>query len=227
MNASDGASMLETLAIVLCIAGTLFGGLLMAYRYGQKHVKGLASLACAQGWTFSGTDTLGLAAKTNEMIPSISFDVRYVMTVETGPRRLYLVDGAYKFRQGTMTPQFASLCLLESGALRAVGARIQINTRNWIDQTLLTDQVDMGDTLFAKDFIVQSKDEAHAQRLMKPPIQQLFLDHQAKPLYNPVQTTLNTGCAVFLAGSIEQPERWLDLLEFARQIESCVERQGD
>ena len=116
--------MSETAVIVLCIAGVFLAALVLAYRYGQKQKRDMGDLAAAQGWTISRTETQGIAAKIAEVLPAIRFDVNCVMTVETGVRKLYLVRGAYRFRNRPKSQFFAGFCLLESGTLHSIGVRV-------------------------------------------------------------------------------------------------------
>jgi len=220
--------MSETLITGLCIGGVFLGALILAYRYGKKHKKVMDDLVAAQGWTLSRNraDTQGVAEKLDALLPDLKCSLSYVMTVETGSRTLVLADGDYVWRCGTKRPQFSSFCLLQSPALEAVGAPVEICARNRLDQLLLGDQIDMGISSFSDAFIVQSKDSEAVWKLIGPAMQQAFLDHMAKPLYNPVQATVDNSGIVLLTGSVNQPERWMDLVEFARQIEACVARQG-
>ena len=222
-------TMSETYITALCISGVFIGALFLAYRYAKEHRKVMEDLAAGQGWAFSRTrtDMQGLAGKLNALLSDLKCSLTYLMTVETGPRSLVLADGNYTWHAGSNRPQFASFCLLESPGLKAASAHVEICARNRIDQLLLGDQVDMGLSSFAEEFIVQSKDSEAAWKLIDPAMQQVFLDHMAKPLYNPVQVTVDPGGIVLLTGSVNQPERWLDLVEFARQIEWCLARQGD
>ena len=219
--------MSETLVTALCIVGVFLGALILAYRYGKKHKKVMDDLVAVQGWVLSRNraDAQGVAEKLDALLPDLKCSLTYVMTVETGSRTLVLADGDYVWRSGTKRPQFASFCLLESPALKAVGAHVEMCTRTWFDKALLGDQVDMGVSPFAEEFIVQSKDSEAVWKLIDPAMQAAFMDHMAKPLYNPMQITVDSNGIVLLTGAIDQPERWLDLVEFARQIEDCIARQ--
>ncbi len=220
--------MSETVLTALCIGGVFAGALVLAYRYGKKHRKLMEDLAAEQGWTFSRArpDLDGLAEKLNALLPELKCTVSYVMTVEKSGRTLRLGDGQYGYRTGSNRPQFASYCLLESPALKSVGAHVEICGRTWFDAALLGDQVDMGLSAFAEEFIVQSKDKETIWKLIDPAMQAVFLDHVAKPSCHPIQVTLDSGGIALLTSSIDKPERWTDLVDFARQIEACIARQG-
>jgi hypothetical protein len=226
MGAVRRIAMSETTIVVICIVGAFLGALVLAYRYGQKHRQLIDELAAAQGWTLSRTNTEQLAEKLGKMLPYHRVSVSTVMTVELGERNMYLVDGAVWRYAGEDSPGFSSLCILESAAVPNLPTGVEVFGGTKIDQLLLEDQVDMGNTPFAKEFIVQSKDRESAWRLLDPAMQQVFLDHWNKPLFNPATTLFGNGHVALLAGRIDQEERWLDLVEFAGQIESCLARQG-
>jgi len=115
-----------------------------------------------------------------------------------------------------------SVCLIESSRFRSVGSRVEIIARTWTDEKLLPGQVDLGDSKFARNFLVLSKDAASARQILNESLQAVLLAHLRKPLYNPVQIALGTGRAALLTGYIAEPERWHDLVDLGRQIESAV-----
>ena len=218
--------MSETTIIILCIAGVFLGALVLAYRYGQKHNRLMDDLAAAQGWELSRTDTEPLAEKLGKMLPYYRVSVSTVMTVEAGRRNLLLVDGSVWRYSGEDSPGFSSLCVLGSAAVPELEAAIEVFAGTKVDRMLLEDQVDMGNTPFAKVYIAQSKDKEAVWRLFDPTMQQTFLDHWNKPLFNPATAFMGNGHIVLLAGRIDQVERWIDLVEFAGQIEANLARQA-
>jgi len=206
-----------TVLIIVGIAAVIF-----ASRSGRKHEKAIREFAKAQGWSFSRNETQEHTARVEELFPHEKFNLAYIMTVESGSRKLFLFDGSYRHRAGRSGGQLASVCLIESSRFRFVSSRVEIIARTWADEKLLPGQVDMGDSELARNFIVLSKDPASAGQTLNDRVQAVLLAHLLKPLYNPVQIALGTGRAALLTGYIAEPERWLDLVDLGRQIESAV-----
>ena len=102
-------------------------------------------------------------------------------------------------------------------------SRVEIIARNWVDATLLRKQVDMGDSEFARNFIVLSQDAASARRILSQPVQAALLAHRDRALAYRVQIALGKGRAALLAGGIDEQQRWRDLVDLGRAIESAVQ----
>lgn len=211
-----------TLLAVVCVAGVFIVALILAIRYGRKHESAMRELAQSQGWSFRRGDTAEYVAKLEELFPDQRFTLRYVMTVESGSRSVVLLDGMCRGRWDQNGGLTAAVCLIESSRLRSVGPRVEIIRRTWTDEKLLSGQVEMGDTEFARKFIVLSADPASAKRTVSERLQPVLLAHMQRPLYNPVQIALGTGKAALLTWSVVEPERWRDLVHLAREIEAAV-----
>jgi hypothetical protein len=222
MNGTQGSTQLGTVLTIVGIAGVFIAAVIIASRSARKHEKAIREFAQAQGWSFSRNDTQEHAAQVEELFPEEKFNLAYIMTVESGSRKLFLFDGSYHHRERSSGAQLASVCLIESSRLRSVGSRVEIIVRTWTDAKLLPGQVDMGDSEFARNFIVLSKDAGSAKQILNQSLQAVLLAHRSKPLYNPVQIALGTGRAALLTGYIAEPERWQDLVDLGRQIESAV-----
>jgi hypothetical protein len=106
---------------------------------------------------------------------------------------------------------FGTACLIVSDRFQSVGPRAEIIARTWADKALLSGQVDMGDTEFARSFIVRSKDPASAKAAIGEGMQEALLRHTKAPLYNPVRIAVGPSGAVVLTGYQAEPERWRDL----------------
>jgi hypothetical protein len=222
MSDAQGSTQLGTVLTILGIAAVFIAAVIIALRSGRKHERAIRELAQAQGWSFSGNVTQEHTAQVEELFPEEKFNLAYIMIVETGTRKLFLFDGSYHHRAGRAAARPASVCLIESSRFRSVSSRVEIIARTWLDAKLLPGQVDMGDSEFARNFIVLSKDPATARHTLNDGLQAVLLAHWSKPLYNPVQIALGTGRAALLTGYVAEPERWHDLVDLGRQIESAV-----
>lgn len=209
----------------LLIAGVFavfIGAAVLAIRSNMKRSEALQELARARGWAYSRSDTLGLTARVEALFRDVDFDLSDVMVVESGDRKMHLFECAYGTgaRRGK---HFGAAILIESDRFRTVGSQMEILERVWSDALLLADQVEMEDSEFAQSFIVQSKDPAAAKRVAAhAPVQRLLVEHLKAPLHNPVRIALGPSGAVLLTALHAEPERWFDLVELARRLESAL-----
>ncbi|MBZ5563474.1 MAG: DUF3137 domain-containing protein [Acidobacteriia bacterium] len=223
MNGSPGTSHLTTVLTVVGIAGVFIAALIIGVRSGRKHEKAVREFAQAQGWSFSRNATQEHTPEVEQLFPDEKFSLTYIMEIERGRRKVYLFDGTYRHRAGRSGGWPASVCLIESERLESVDSRVEIIARNWVDATLLRKQVDMGDSEFARNFIVLSQDAASARRILSQPVQAALLAHRDRALAYRVQIALGKGRAALLAGGIDEQQRWRDLVDLGRAIESAVQ----
>jgi hypothetical protein len=228
MSNSQGSLPLETPLAIAFVVGIFVVAVVMAKRSSSKYTKAVQEFAQVQGWSYSDSlndtqgITQGLNAKAEELFPEEKFDVRTIMTVESGRRSVFLFDGWYGYR-GRGKKHLGNGCVIESNRFRSVGSQVEINPRNRLDGILLSGQVDMGDSEFAQHFIVQSKDATSVKKIIGESMQAVLLEHMKAPLFNPVRIAIGTSGAVLLTGYHAEPERWLDLVDLARRIESTLE----
>ncbi len=215
---------LKTPLIIIAVVGFLVALLAYISYDSLKHQQAVQEYAQAQGWRFSRADTLGIGAKVEELFYEHKFDLSLIRTVETGKRNLYLFDCYYRFRIGTSTKgRPGTACLIQSDRFKSAGSPVQICPRTMLDGKLLSDQVDMGDSPFAREFIVQSKDPISARKIVNESVQSALLEHMKKAVYNPVEMiAIGPRGAVLLTGETREHERWHDLIDLARRIESAV-----
>jgi len=189
----------------------------------RKQSQANLEYANAQGWSFSDDDTLGLKSIIDDIYYEQKFEPRTIRTVETGKINLYLFDCNYYGPPDPRDAQHGTACLIQSEAFKQVGAPVLLRKKTWMEEKFLSDQVDMGDTPFAREFIVLSKNPVAAQQTINGPVQSILLEHAKKPLFNPVEIAIGSGGAVFLTGRTYEHDRLHDLLDLARQIESAFD----
>jgi hypothetical protein len=80
------------------------------------------------------------------------------------------------------------------------------------------DKVEMGETPFARKFLVLSKDPGSAKRIVNESIQAIFLENISNPHYNPTSVTIGPGGAVVLTGRTAEPERLQDLFRTRTKV---------
>lgn len=226
MNEDNGAIRLETVLIVLCIIGVFAAALIYAAKSNAKRVTLMQEFAGSRGWSFSATDSEGLAAKIDALSPDLQFHLFNVTGIETGPRTIRLFDYQYHFRERRRSDYPGTGCLIESSRFRTAGVGrdlVEIIDRTKIDTALVSDQVEMVDPEFSKNFIVVAKNRIAAKNVVTPALQSVLLSHREAPLYNPVTIRINSAGAVVLNRSLDpEPERWSDLVELCRNIEGSV-----
>ena len=88
---------------------------------------------------------------------------------------------------------------------------------------MIPDKVDMGDSPFARKFIVLSGNPPAARKTVTEALQSVLLEHAAQSLENPVCVILGAGGAVVLRSRTAQPEQLQDLIKLARRIDSTVQ----
>jgi hypothetical protein len=182
----------------------------------------MEEVARTRGWNYVRADRTGLSAKIAAFFPDEVFRLDNIVTVETGERTVVFFDCRYHSRQRHKGGNLVTGCLIESNRFRSVGSRMEILTRNPIAEAMLTDQVDMGNAAFARDYIVVSTDAPSASRALTAGLQEVLVAHRRSPLLNPGRIGLCANGAVLLAGLNENPERWLELVEVARKMEESL-----
>ena len=93
--------------------------------------------------------------------------------------------------------------------------------RDWTE-VMESDKVEIGESPFAQEFVVQSKDSGSAKGIVNEAIQAILLEHKhmQKPPYNRV--TIGHGGAEVLIERTAEQEELQDILELARKLESVV-----
>ena len=117
---------------------------------------------------------------------------------------------------------YGTACLIESNRFHSGGVPVVIAGRDWTE-VMQSDKVDMGESLFARKFLVLSKDPVPAKKIVNHSIQAIMLNHLEKPVINPVSVYIGPGGAVVLTGRTSEHERLQNLISLARGIEAIVE----
>lgn len=197
--------------------------LLVANSYNNRRLlKKTIEYAEAQGWGFSEKDTLGLNAVFEELYTDEQFRLHTIRTVETGKKNLYLVDCYYSTRTGRTKARWGTACLIQSDAFKSIVAPIYIDEKAGVFDKLLSDKVDMGDSPFAREFTVESKDSVSAQLTLNQSVQAILLEYLKSPFGNLVGVAIGPRGAVLMTSSTVDHELWQFLLDFARRIESAM-----
>jgi hypothetical protein len=210
--------------IPLIVVGVIcFLAAVIAYsRYGErKEMKIAEDYAQTQGWGFSRDDTEGLTAKVAEILSDLKFRMYHIRTVETGRRNLYLFDCSYRNRDSRKSDYHGTACLVRSNRFRSAKVPVEVSSRDWTE-VMISDKVDMGESPFAQQFLVQSKDPDAAKRVINEPIQAILLEHMNNPVSNGVSVIIGPGGAVVLTGHTAEHDQLQDVLELARKLEAAV-----
>jgi len=214
--------------IVITIIVSLTVLVVIISRFSKKQEKAEKEFAQSQGWIYteSYNDPQGLTealkARLEKVCPEKEFNLNNNMTVESGRRSVFLFSCWYRVRDWGRKTSLGSACLIMSGRFGSVSSQVDISGRSRIDGVLLSNQVDMGDSEFARKFIVTSKDPASAKKVVNESLQAVLLDHEREPLID-AEINIGPGGAVVLKWGQAVPEQWLALVELARRIESAFE----
>ena len=144
------------------------------------------------------------------------------MTVESGKRNIFLFNCWYNVRDWDPKEHLGFACLIGSDRFGSVDSQVDVSGRGSLDSLLLSNQVDMGDSEFARNFIVTSKDSTTAKRVISESLQAVLLESMSGPLdYNEIN--VGPGGAVIITGDSRLFEKYLPLVDLARRIESAFE----
>jgi hypothetical protein len=80
----------------------------------------------------------------------------------------------------------------------------------------------MGDSEFARNFIVTSKDSTMAKRVISEPLQAVLFESMRNSL-NYDEINIGPGGAVIITGAYKPFEEYLALVDLARRIESAFQ----
>jgi hypothetical protein len=195
----------------------------------KKHERALKKFALAQGWGYAvrSNDPEGAILKISTILervsPEIDFDVETVMTVRHGKGNLFLFSCSYVERRSRNKSRPGSACLIESARLRGMASQVDIVQRTAIDSTLMLQQVDMGDSEFARSYIVSSRDSGEAVKSINESMKAILVEYSNSPGFNGnFEVALGPGGAVILRWAQVLPEKWLPLLDMARHLESAM-----
>lgn len=222
MNGDRGSIEPGTLLLIACVLGIFIFALVFAVRSNTKRAAMIQDFAVSKGWSFSRVDTQGLSSRIDPFFPDETFRLDNIVTIETAEGSLQFFDCGYHNRERRRGGNFGMGSLIVSGRFQSVHSQIEIVERSGIDSALLLQQVDMGESEFARQFIVTSKDPAAARKVLTDALQQVLVNHRQSPLFNPVRVVLASNGAVVLTGLNAEPERWQDLVDVARRIESSL-----
>ncbi len=210
--------------IVLGVIGFLAAAIAFSRYQGQRELKAAQDYAQAQGWSFSRDAAEGFKAEVAEILFDYKFDLYYVRTVERGWRSLYLFDCSYNNRDASARSNhdsYGTACLVLSHRFRDAVVPAEIITRDWTE-VMQSERVEMGESPFARKFLVLSKDPDSAKSIVSESIQAILLQHRSNPRYNPTSVIIGPGGAVVLTGRTAEHERLQDLVELARKLESAA-----
>jgi hypothetical protein len=210
--------------IIIGVICFIAGVISFARHQDRKELQAAQDYAQAQGWGFSRDAAPELKTRAEAILSNLDFSLSYIRTIETGQRSLHLFNCAYKNRSasGRKNYSYVIACLVESKRFRSAVVPVEIVARDWTEM-MNSDRVDMGNSPFAQDFLVLSKDPGAAKEIVNDAVQATILEHSKKPSYNPVSITIGSGGAIVLTGRTDEPERLQGLIDLARRIETAVE----
>ena len=220
---SPGWLRLKTPLIVLSVIAFLAAVIAFSRHQGQRELKVAQDYAQAQGWRFSRDAAEGFKDEVAKILSGYKFNLYYIRTVETGRRDLYLFDCCYNTPDASARKNwnYGTVCLVRSDRFNSVTAPVEIDTRDWTE-VMFSDKVDMGETPFAQQFLVQSKDPESAKKIINESIQAILLEHTSRPLSYRFSVIIGPGGAVVMTGRTAEPGVLQDILELSRRLESSI-----
>jgi hypothetical protein len=165
--------------IILSVILTITVLVIIFSRMANKQSKAEKEFALSQGWIYTESyrDPQGLTkdlkTRLEKVCPQKYFDVGNNMTVESERRNVILFGCYFKDRDWGRKQRHGFACLIESDRFGSVGSQVDIIGGGSFDTYGVSNQVDMGDSEFARNFIVTSKDP----RLGKKSGQRILTGH--------------------------------------------------
>lgn len=214
--------------IVISIILTITVLVIIFSRMANKHSKAEKEFAESQGWSYieSYRDPQGrtedLKPLLEKMFPEKYFDVGNNMTVESGRRNVFLFDCYFKDREWDHKRRHGFACLIESDQFSSMGLPVDIVGLGSFDTFGVSNQVDMGDSEFGRNFIVTSKDPALVKRVVSESLQAILLEGRMK-IQDYYEIVIGPGGAVIITWAYKTLDEYLALVDLARRIESVLE----
>jgi hypothetical protein len=209
--------------IILGVISFLVAVIALSRYQGKRELKVAQEYAQGQGWGFSRNAEESFKEEVAEVLSEYKFHLYYIRTVATGQRNLYLFDCSYLHREASAKSHDSNgtACMVKSERFHSIVVPVEITTRDWTE-VMVSDKVDMGETPFAQQFLVQSKDPDSAKRVVNESIQAILLEEMSKPLSYRFSVIIGPGGLVVMTGRTAEPEVLLDILELGRRLESSM-----
>ena len=195
----------------------------------KNHERAEEEFALAQGWGYSAknNDVEGMIPKITTVLERVSpgkkYDINTLMTVRHGEGHIFLF-GCWYNERGARKYKLGSACLIESDRLRGMTSQVDIVPRTGIDSALMFKQVDMGDSEFARSYIVSARDPAEAHKVINESMKSMLVEYKNSPDFDSYnfEIDLGPGGAIILRWAQIPYEEWLPLVELARRLESTM-----
>jgi hypothetical protein len=209
--------------IILGVIAFLAAVIALSRHQGQRELKVAREYAESQGWGFSRNAEESFTNEVANVLSEYKFHLYHIRNVATGQRNLYLFDCSYNSRDAgpRSHDSHGTACLVQSDRFHSIAAPVEIATRDWTE-VMLEDKVDMGETPFAQQFLVESKDHDSAKRVVNESIQAILLEHMSRTLSYSFSVTIGPGGLVVMTGRTAEPEVLQDILELGRRLESSM-----
>lgn len=164
-----------------------------------------------------------IASVLERVSPEKKYDLNTLMTVRHGEGNTFLFGCWYNERGGNKF-KLGSACLIESERLRRMSSQVDIVPRTGLDGVLLPRRVDMGDSEFARSYIVSAREPAEAHKAINESMRAMLVEYKNSPDFNSYNFEINLGPGglVVLRWAQIPTEEWLPLLALARSIESTM-----
>ncbi len=215
-------------AIVISVILTIIILVVIFSRIANKQSKAEKEFAQSQGWIYteSSNDPQGrtkeLKVALEKVCPQKYFDVGYSMTIESGKRNIFLFGCYFKDRDWGHKQRHGFACLIESHRFGPVGSQVDIIGLGSVDTFVVPNQVDMGNSEFARNFIVSSKDPAMAKKVVSESLQAILLEGRMK-IHDYYEIIIGPAGAVIITWAYKTSDEFLALVDLARKIESVLE----
>jgi hypothetical protein len=203
--------------------------LLMFFSRIQKKQEGAEKVfAQSQGWIYTDTSndpqglTKALKDRLEKVCPEKYFDVRDNMTVESGRRSVFLFHCYFNARDWSRKQRHGFACLIESDRFGSMDSQVDIIGVGSFDTIGVSNQVDMGDSEFARQFTVASKAPALAKRVLSESLQAVLTEGRMK-IHDYYEINIGPGGTVIITWAYKTFAEYLALVELAHRIESTFE----
>ncbi len=214
--------------IVIGVILTITVLVIIFSRMANKHSKAEKEFAQSQGWIYTESHRApqglikDLKTRLEKVCPNKYFDVGDTMTVEFGRRNVFLFGCYFKDREWDHKRRHGFACLIESDQFSSMGLPVDIVGLGSFDTFGVSNQVDMGDSEFGRNFIVTSKDPALVKRVVSESLQAILLEGRMK-IQDYYEIVIGPGGAVIITWAYKTLDEYLALVDLARRIESVLE----
>ncbi len=211
--------------IVVGVIGALVTFLVLLRVGERRRLENKQTYARERGWEFSTDDTLGIRARTEAVYYDRTFESpSCIRTVQVGLPTIYLFDCWHRHCKAaaSVRPNRATVCLIESERFRSILDPFVITQYIVMGETLIGEEVVLDESPFSSQFVVYGTSPNAVRVDLNQTIQSAILEYKAKEPHDFLAVAIGPSGAVLRIQETLDHQRWQNLIDLARKIESAV-----